>query len=290
VNILDARRILSADRRGSSWPVLVEADDGLRFVKLRGAAQGTAPLVAEVIVGALAESLGLNVPARTVVRVPRDVLSADRHQELRDLLDRSVGENLGFTYLDGATMLDAAAIAADATSARPVISGDDAAAIVWLDALVMNPDRTARNANLMRWHDRLWLIDHGAALGFHYSWDTVTEQTPKIVWAPREAHALAARVRDLDAWDEILAARLTREALEDAVADVPESFLVPLVADGIRDLELIRRRRAAYVAFLWKRLAAPRTFFQVAAHAEAPTAKRSAPEWLKEYLTPRRRG
>src|SRR3712207_7291994 len=37
-------------------------------------------------------------------------------------------------------------------------------AVVWLDALMLNVDRTPRNPNLLVWHRRLWLIDHGAAL------------------------------------------------------------------------------------------------------------------------------
>ena len=273
----DARRVLSADRRGSSWPVLVETSDGLRFTKLRGAAQGTAPLVAEVIVAALAEMLGLNVPARTIVRIEPDVPSADRHDELRDLLNRSVGENLGFAYLDGGAMIDAGAADARAVDS---ISSDDAASIVWLDALVMNPDRGAHNSNMMRWHDRVWLIDHGAALGFQYAWDQVTEDSPRAPWRPPHLHVLASRVADLDSWDEILAPRLTRDVIQAAVDDVPDSFLLPLVG-AMRDLETLRRRRAAYVAFLWKRLAAPRGFFRGLSNAAQPAPRdRRVPDWL----------
>jgi hypothetical protein len=292
VQTLDAHRILSADRRGSSWPVLVETNDGLRFAKLRGAAQGTAPLVAEIIVGTIAESLGLNVPARAIVRLPHDIPSDDRHQELRDLLDRSVGENLGFTYLDSAAMLDAAELKPSETRTSSRISGDDAAAIVWLDALVMNPDRTAHNTNLMRWQNRLWLIDHGAALGFQYSWSSVTESSPKATWSPTQPHALAHLVTELDTWDDILAARVTRDVLEDAVAQVPDSFLLPLLPSDIRDLESLHRRRAGYVAFLWKRLAAPRTFFRDITAIQDPAPRRPRPDWLKSPSpsTPPQRG
>src|SRR5512132_1381195 len=93
VKIVDARRVLSADRRGSSWPVLVETDDGLRFTKLRGAGQGTGALVAEVVVAELAEALGLQVPMRSLVRIDRDIESLDRDGELRALLDASEGVN-----------------------------------------------------------------------------------------------------------------------------------------------------------------------------------------------------
>src|SRR5947208_16976701 len=103
MQIVDARRVLSADRRGSSWPVLVETDDGVRFTKLRGAAQGTGALVAEVIVAELAESLGLRVPARALVEFPLNVDSVDENDELADLLRASAGLNLGFSYLEGAS-------------------------------------------------------------------------------------------------------------------------------------------------------------------------------------------
>ena len=238
-----ARRVLSADHRGSSWPVLVETDAGLRFTKLRGAGHGTAALVAEMIVATLAEAIGLNVPARSVVQVDAGIESLDRDGELRALLDASVGVNLGFTYLESAHVLRREEIGR--------VSPDDAAAIVWLDRFVMNPDRTDRNPNLMLSGDTLWLIDHGATLGFQYSWSSVTEASPRRpdVFEP---HVLRHRVTDLAEWDAILAARMEREVIERAVGEVPDSFLEPLSG------EALRRRRAAYVAFLWKRLKAPR--------------------------------
>src|SRR6476646_2146099 len=103
MRVIQAERVLSADKRGSSWPVIVETDEGRQFTKLRGAAQGTGALVAEVIVAELAESLGLRVPARALVRLPADVESLDRNDELADLLQASAGVNLGFVYLENAS-------------------------------------------------------------------------------------------------------------------------------------------------------------------------------------------
>lgn len=241
---LTALRVTRADRTGSSWPVLVETEAGPRFTKLRGAGQGVPALVAEIIVASLAEAIGLNVPARSLVTIPPEIESADRRDELRDLLDASVGVNLGFVFLEAATMLDPARLER--------VTSDEASAIMWLDALVMNPDRAARNPNLMWSGGRLWLIDHGAALGFQYSWADVSEASPSRPFAPREPHVLHTRAHDLDEWDELLAARLSRETIERAVAEVPDDFL-----EG--DAE---RRRAAFVAYLWKRLKAPRDFFR----------------------------
>src|SRR6185503_11281063 len=94
-----ALRVLRADRGGSSWPVLIETDAGVFHTKLRGAAQAPASLVAEIIVGALADALGLSVPARALIDIPPDVPVDDPHQELADLLRRSIGRNLGFQYI-----------------------------------------------------------------------------------------------------------------------------------------------------------------------------------------------
>jgi HipA-like protein len=269
MRIVDARRILSADRRGSSWPVLVEADDGPWFTKLRGAGQGVGPLVAEVVVAALAEAIGLNVPARTLVRLPPNVTSIDRDGELRALLDASVGLNLGFAYLADAREIGAADV--------DRVSTDDAAAIVWLDGLVMNPDRTARNPNLLWCRGRVWLVDHGASLGFQYQWASVTESSTSLATPGTEPHLLAGRAEHLEEWDEILAARLTREAVDDAIAQVPDDFLQALGLEG----DALRRRRAAYSAFLWKRLKAPRTWVG-APPAEPPRPRSGPPAWVKD--------
>jgi hypothetical protein len=262
--------VLAADLRGSSWPVVVETGNGARFTKLRGAGQGVLPLVAEVIVASLAEAIGLRVPERCLVELPPEIESLNKRDELRDLLDASVGLNLGFAYLDGARMFTVDDVAR--------VSEDDAAAIVWLDAFVMNPDRTARNPNLMWRRDALWLIDHGAALSFQYSWSDVTEAAPTRVFAPGDPHLLQSRVANIAEWDEILAARLTRETIERAVADVPDDFL--LAAGVANDGGALERRRAAYVAYLWKRLKSPRAFFQSMAEMSTPRA-RVRPDWLQ---------
>jgi hypothetical protein len=245
MSTLQVRRVLSAFR-GSSWPVLVDVGERKLVVKLRGTAEGMRPLVAELVVGALADALGLPTPERLLVEVPEHVPSDDPHEELRDLLDRSPGLNLGFRYLEGfrnVTLADAERIAPEL-----------AAAIVWLDAFVQNPDRTERNPNLMIKAGRIWLIDHGSALTFHHDWGSVTEQAPREAGAFVAEHLLKVSEAELQAIDAELAPKLKRETLEQALADVPEPFLTDLAAGEPA------RVRAAYVAYLWKRLRAPRPF------------------------------
>lgn len=233
---------------GSSWPVVVRDDDDRRWlVKLRGAAQGTGPLVAEVVVAELAAALALPVPARAIVTVDAALTSADPHQELAELLAHSRGDNLGFAFLP-----DARAATADAVEPATAVR------ILWLDGLVGNLDRTARNPNLLADGDRLWLIDHGASLSFQYAWPAVTEASPQRPLRAREPHLLAAHAPALAAAAPALAALLTRDVLEAALAVVPDSFLAPLVAVATPDA--LARLRAAHVAYLWKRLRAPQLF------------------------------
>ena len=78
---------------------------------------------------------------------------------MQELLQRSAGRNLGLDYLPGALDFEAGADGVD-----PALAGR----VLWFDALVGNVDRSWRNPNMLFWHGRLELIDHGAALTFHH--------------------------------------------------------------------------------------------------------------------------
>lgn len=244
-----ATRVLGRDRHGGSSPIIVETAAGRFLVKLRGAAQGPAVLVAEVIVGSLADHLGLAVPRRAVISLPAGTPSDDANDELADLLAASWGDNLGFEYLDNARPVHPAELT--------LVDRNWASQVRWLDWLVLNPDRTRASPNLLIRKRRGWLIDHGASLAFHFNWNAVTEQAPGR--AEAAGHLLAPWATQLAEWDPILTELVTRDVLEAAVAAVPDSFLTPLLPTPVSEVAL-RRRRAAYVAFLWKRLRAPHRF------------------------------
>jgi hypothetical protein len=155
VRTVSATRYVTPLREGGSLPGLVEADDdGLYVVKFRGAGQGPGALVAEVVAGELARSLGLPVPELVRAELDPQIGVAEPDPEIQDLLIASAGLNLGVDFLPGALGYSAAADA----------DAEFCANVVWFDALVMNLDRTPRNPNLLTWHGRTWLIDHGAAL------------------------------------------------------------------------------------------------------------------------------
>ncbi len=173
--------------------MLIDTDAGVFHTKLRGAAQAPASLVAEIIVGALADALGLSVPARVLIDIPSDVPVDDPHQELGELLHRSVGRNLGFQYMS------------DVRSFHPIdaprVDLELASKIVWLDGLVQNPDRTVKNPNLLWSQAALWLIDHGASLGFQHDWPRVTEQSPRSNRWQVGGHVLRSRATQLQEVD-----------------------------------------------------------------------------------------
>ena len=253
MNARRAVRVSSSQRRGSSWPIVVETEDGRYVTKLRGAGQGAAALVAEIIVGFLADAIGLRVPARSLILVDEALECENRDPELLDLLAASRGPNLGFAWLEGARDLrpnDPREIAN--------VASDEASRIVWLDWLVMNPDRTHRNPNILLWKKEPWLIDHGAALMFHHDWSAVTEDSPRRPMPSSVPHLLWDRAVDLAGWDARLSSRLDRDIIRAAVHDVPDAFFTPLLPGSSRSTTLPRRREA-YVAFLWKRLKPPRS-------------------------------
>ena len=239
--------VASAIRRGSSSPVVVRTAAGEFLTKLRGAAQGLLPLVSEIIVAELAAVLGLPVPERVLVALDEGTPSDDHTDELLDLLARSQGENLGFRYLRDATDLRA--------DERGRVPADVAAALLWLDGLVMNPDRTAANPNVMLWRRQPWLIDHGAALSFHFDLDGMDEQTPRAALFDWQRHLFAEHAALARRMDEENAAKFTRDVLARATAMVPEGFLL----GAFPRLDPVAVR-GVYAAFLWKRLKPPRPF------------------------------
>jgi hypothetical protein len=243
---LTTRHILGRFARGgSSSPVVVETQAGRFVLKLRGAGEGVPALVSELVVGALADRLFLPVPERALVELEPVFESDDKNDELADLLARSVGLNVGLRLLEGAVAPRPEALAA--------LDDDFAARVLWLDGLTLNLDRTHANPNLLSWKGRPWLIDHGAALSFHYDWPHVTEDSPREPFSYR-GHVFETRTALLPGIDDQLAPLLTRDALTTTLSLVPDELLSREPGDHPE------RIRAAYVAFLWKRLKPPRPF------------------------------
>jgi hypothetical protein len=250
---VNAARYVTPLREGGSLPAIIEADDdGLYVLKFRGAGQGTKALIAELIAGELARAANFLVPELVFVALDPEIARTEPDPEIQDLIRASGGLNLGLDYLPGSVMFDPVADQPDA---------DLASRIVWFDAYVTNVDRTPRNANMLMWHRKLWLIDHGAALYFHHSW-TNMDQRSQDPFALIKEHILLPFAGAIETADEALHAIFTKEVIHGIVNLVPDDWL----NDDTR-FTTIAEHRQAYVEFLTRRLAEPRKFVEEAIRA-----------------------
>ena len=240
-----ATKYLTPFREGGSLPGLVEADDdGLYVVKFHGAAQGPRALVAEVIVGELGRALGLPVPELVFVDVDPALAGVEPDPWVGELLERSPGINLGLDFLPGSMTFDARA------DGRP--DSDLAANIVWFDALVTNTDRSPRNPNLLTWHRRLWLIDHGASLFIHHTWLDPDAHARRPL-ATISTHVLLPYASSIGAAHDRLVPLVTEDVLGGIAALVPDAWLAP--AGPAAAIGGPGEQRAAYVRYLLTRVA-----------------------------------
>ena len=240
-------------REGGSLPAIVEGDDdGTYVLKFRGAGQGVKALIAELVSGELARLLGLRVPEIVFAVVDERMARTEPDPEIQDLLRKSVGLKLALDYLPGSITFDPLVERAAAIVGQPRL----ASSIVWLDALVTNVDRTAKNTNLLLWHRDLWLIDHGATLIVHHAW-TDDPARAKNPFPQIRDHVLLRWAAELREVDDELPARLTREAIERVVSMIPEEWLED------------EPGREAYVEYLMRRLEAPRPWLEEAVRAHA---------------------
>lgn len=205
-------------------------------------------LIAELIGGEIARALGLKVPEIVFINLDPELGRTEPDPEIQALIKASTGLNLALDYLPGS-------ITFDPVVAKPVRDHPElAAAVVWLDAYLTNIDRTPRNTNLLVWHHELWLIDHGAAMYFHHSWDNYLERCGSAFPQIKD-HVLLPFANSIREVDETLAARLTPQVIGEIVRLIPDSWLgdVPQFAD-------VEQHRAAYTDYLLRRLETPRAF------------------------------
>ena len=234
-------RYVTPLREGGSLPAIVEGDDdGLYVLKFRGAGQGVKALIAELIAGEIARALGLRVPEIVFVELDAILARTEPDPEIQDLIKGSGGLNLALDYLPGS-------ITFDPMIAEP--GGELASQIVWFDALTANVDRTPRNANMLFWHNNLWLIDHGAAFYFHHNWERflINSENP---FQQIKDHILLRFADKIAEADEILSAKLTSETLENIVSLIPDDWLTNPIEERKIYLEFLNQRLAKREIFV----------------------------------------
>lgn len=242
-------RYVTPLREGGSLPAIVEADDdGLYVLKFRGAGQGPRALIAELVSGEIARALGLPVPDIVFAELEQELARTEPDPEIHQLIHDSAGLNLALDFLPGSVAFD------------PLVHTLDAALmarIVWFDAFVTNVDRTARNTNMLMWHRRPWLIDHGASLFFHHAPGWQEEARARDPFTRISTHVLRHRTQAIAAEDSALAAALGGDVLATILSWVPDTWL-----DGDP-----ATAREAYARYFRDRLSLPRAFAEEAARA-----------------------
>jgi hypothetical protein len=142
--------------------------------------------------------------------------AAEPDPEIQELITSSAGSNLGVDFLPGSLPY---------TPGGPWVPDATLAAdVVWLDALTTNVDRTPRNPNLLIWHNRLWLIDHGAALYLHHGGLDPVEH-PERPFPLIAQHVLLAHAGSILDVHERLGPNVDRALLEETAALVPADWL-----------------------------------------------------------------
>ncbi|WP_207434842.1 HipA family kinase [Sabulibacter ruber] len=246
-------RYVTPLREGGSLPAIIEADDEFLYVlKFRGAGQGVKALIAELVAGEIARLLGFRIPEIVFAQLDESFGRAEPDEEIQDLLQFSVGLNLGLHYLSRAITFDAIVNTVDSRLASQV---------VWLDCLITNVDRTARNTNMLVWHKELWLIDHGASFYFHHNWQNWQEQA-KRPFVQVKDHVLLPRATELETVDAEFKSILTSDRIQSIVSLIPEDWLT-----GDSPFATVEEHRQVYAQFLETRLAHSEIFVKEAQNA-----------------------
>ncbi len=248
-------RYVTPLKEGGSLPAIVEADDdGLYVLKFRGAGQGPKALIAELVAGELGRALGLPIPEIVFMELDPILGRSEPDYEIQALIKASGGLNLALDYLPGAVAFNPL----DVGKVEPLL----ASSIVWFDAYVSNVDRVPRNTNMLFWHQRLMLIDHGASLYFHHiDGDYLTRS--RSPFKQIKDHVLLPRASELEQADAFSKERLTSELIRETISAIPNNWLNdPFFADQAA-------HREAYQAYLLDRLAASQSFVEEAEHARA---------------------
>jgi hypothetical protein len=250
---VNVTRYITPLREGGSLPALVEADDGFTYLlKFYGAGQGSKALIAELIGGQIARALGFKIPEIVFAQLDRSFGQIEGDEEVQDLLKASVGLNLALHYLAGAITFD------------PLVTDVDprlASQIVWLDCLINNVDRTPRNTNMLMWHKELWLIDHGASLYFHHSWQDWEAKATRP-FSLISNHVLLPKASELDEVDAEFRLLLPDDLIYSIVDLIPDVWL------GNEEVfDSTAQHRDAYARFLITRIAHSETFVKAAQDA-----------------------
>jgi len=228
-------RIVSPLRGGSSLPVLAVTSSGAKCViKWKGTGEGPHSNGVDWISLHLARLAGIRVPTPHLISVTPDLAQRDMDPDITDLIERSLGLNLGIEYLPNSTPY------------RPQLADSLPAElrqrIYQFDALLLNIDRTDLNPNMIVSGNELYCIDFAAAMSIRMllNGQRVPEQ---VLLSMVRRHPFYSR-RDSIA---LMSPAITGKSVEEIVGSMPDEWLDGSVRtrkqliDGIVDIVVAAR-------------------------------------------------
>lgn len=152
-----AARLIDALRSGSSLPLLVEADDGGRYVvKPHGSGDGLLAGLVDWIALTWAAELGLPAPRPHAVALPPGLVGPEEDPEVRELVQRSPGLSFATAWIPGATV--------PGSDALDLLGQPLRDTLFLFDLLLLNVDRSPQNPNALQSPAGLHCLDFGSAL------------------------------------------------------------------------------------------------------------------------------
>lgn len=144
-------------RAGSSLPLIVGGSDGQKYVvKPRGSGEGTLANIAEFLSLQLGRLAQIPVLEPVGLWIEVDFAKKASDPEIRELLEKSAGINLGTKYVEAASVYHA--------TRAPFMAPEMKDHIFLYDLFLLNVDRNASNPNIIFNRAGLWCLDYASAV------------------------------------------------------------------------------------------------------------------------------
>jgi hypothetical protein len=142
--------------KGNSFPIIIEDKGKNYFVKLQAGMSGKHALVSEWIGTQLGNQIGIPTQIPHWIELNSNVEMEAIHIEVRDLIGKSLGTNIGFPYLKEAKDVRKEDLES--------LEEEQRNEIFLFDLMMINIDRTPSNINLMDLEGKLLSVDYESSL------------------------------------------------------------------------------------------------------------------------------
>jgi len=149
-------KIISYIKSGNSFPIILESNNVRHLVKLRSGISGQYGIVSEWLGNKIGNFLGLNTQLPHWINIPKEINMDDIYQEVKDLIGKSIGINIGFNYLDDLKILQ--------SNELKNIEKQQSTNTFLLDLIMLNIDRNSQNTNIITSGDNLIPIDYESSM------------------------------------------------------------------------------------------------------------------------------